>query len=85
MDKLFSQTLTAIVTAFAQQLSLAVRGELNQGVEYGDSNANSSRQWLQMVGKKGFLVHLEGTMLPKEVSGEEEALWSVSVNTSNSP
>ena len=67
VDKLFSQTLTAIVTSFTHQLSLALRAELNPGVEYGDSNANSSRQWLQMVGKKGVLVHLEGTMLPKTV------------------
>ncbi len=69
VDKLFSQALTATVTAFAHQLSLALRGELNPGVEYGDSNANSSRQWLQMVGKKGVLAHFEGTMLPKEVWG----------------
>lgn len=68
VDKLFSQALTATVTAFAHQLSLALRGELNPGVEYGDSNANSSRQWLQMVGKKGVLAHFEGTMLPKEDS-----------------
>ena len=67
VDKLFSQTLTCIVTAFSQQLLLAVRGQLNTAVEYGDTNANSSKQWLQMVGKKGVLVHFEGTMLPKEV------------------
>ncbi len=67
VDKLFSQALTAVVTSFSQHLALALRGELNPGVEYADSNANSSRQWLQMVGKKGTLVHFEGTMLPKEV------------------
>ena len=69
VDKLFSQIVTAIVTAFSHQLCLALRGELNPGVEYGDSNTNSSRQWLQMIGKKGVLVHLEGTMLPKIVRG----------------
>ena len=67
VDKLFSQVLTSLVSAFAQQLCLALRGELNSGVEYGDSNRNSSKQWLQMIGKKGVLVHFEGTMLPKEV------------------
>jgi hypothetical protein len=67
VDKLFSQSLTAVVTAFAHQLTVALRGELNTGVEYDDSNANSSKQWLQMVGKKGVLAHFEGTMLPREV------------------
>lgn len=67
VDKLFSQTITAVVTSFSQQLCLALRGELNPSVEYGDSNANSSKQWLQMIVKKGVLVHLEGTMLPKTV------------------
>ena len=64
---LFSQMLTTIISSFSQQLSLALRGELNPGVEYGDCNINSSKQWLQMIGKKGVLVHFEGTMLPMEV------------------
>ena len=67
VDKLFSQVLAATVTAFSQQLTLALREQMNSGVEYGDSNSNSSRRWLQMISKNGVLVHYESTMQPMDV------------------
>ena len=56
-----------MVTSFAHSLVKAVNGQLNPGVEYETKNHEASSQWLQMVAKKGVLVHLQSTMLPKEV------------------
>ena len=68
LDKLFSQCLTSVLTAFAHHLVKAARNQLNPGVEYETKNAEASQQWLQMIAKKGVLVHLQTTMLPEEVS-----------------
>ena len=45
----------------------AVKGQLNPGVEYEAKNQEASRQWLQMVAKKGLLIHMQSTLLPNEV------------------
>ena len=75
VDKLFCQVLTATITAFVQQLSLALRGELNPSADYGDSSSVSSKQWLQLIGKKGVMVHYEATMVPMEVGLVGKASW----------
>ncbi len=64
---MFSQCLTSVVTSFAHFLMKAVKGQLNPGVEYEAKNQEASRQWLQMVAKKGLLIHMQSTLLPNEV------------------
>ncbi len=64
---MFSQCLVSVVTSFAHSLVMAIKGQLNPGVEYENKNQDASRQWLQMVAKKGLLVHMQSTMLPNEV------------------
>ena len=63
--------LTATITAFVQ----ALRGELNPSADYGDSSSVSSKQWLQLIGKKDVLVHYEATMVPMEVGLVGKASW----------
>lgn len=66
-DLVFSQCLTSVVTSVAHHLVKASKGHLNPGVEYESENQETSMQWLQMVAKKGVLIHLQSTMIPKEV------------------
>ena len=75
MDKLFSHVLIARVTAFLQQLHVALQGELNPSADYGDTNTVSSKQWLQLIGKKGVLLHFESAMVPMEVSTDVQMTW----------
>ena len=59
--------MTSVVTAFGHQLVKAGRGHLNPGVEYEEDNHETSQQWLQMIAKKGVLLHMQSTLIPTNV------------------
>ena len=67
IDKLFAQCLTSVITAFGHQLVKAGRGHLNPGVEYEEDSRETSQQWLQMIAKKGVLLHMQSTLVPTNV------------------
>ena len=56
-----------MVTAFGHHLVRAGRGHLNPGVEYEEDSREASQQWLQMIAKKGVLLHMQSTLVPTNV------------------
>ena len=67
-DKVFSQCLVALATAFSHQLLAAVQGHLNPEPEYGQSTEDISAGWLGLLASKGVLLHVEANMSGKEVT-----------------
>ena len=76
-DRLFSQCVTALVTSFAHHLLAAARGRLNNAVEYEKTNVEASQRWLQLISRKGMLLHMQSTMQVQQVSESSEPAFFV--------